>query len=160
MTTFATTTVDGAIDTATAEITALLDSLADAWARGDGAAYGAGFTPDASYVAYFGTLYRGAEEIGAAHQELFANFLKGTRLGYEIVDIRFHGPNADVAVVVTRGDTYKREPGRPGKVQTYTVVRDRDGRRRVAAFQNTARKTLLEALTFRFAPAAKPAVRN
>jgi uncharacterized protein (TIGR02246 family) len=132
---------------------ALLRALADAWARGDGRAYGDLFTADATYVTYVGTLYQGADEIGAAHQALFDSFLKGTELACEIVSLRFTG--ADTALVVTRGDTYKGRPGKVHKVQTYTLVRV-DGRWRVAAFQNTRHRALLEAVSFRAQPATRP----
>ncbi|KAB2377453.1 SgcJ/EcaC family oxidoreductase [Actinomadura montaniterrae] len=136
-------------------IRALFEQLTDAWDRGDGAAYGACFTADATYITYVGTLYRGAEEIGAAHQALFDSFLKGTKLACEIVDIRMTAPGS--AVVVTRGDTYKKAPGKLKKLQTNTVVRCADGRWRLAAFQNTLHKSLMEAVSFRFQPATKPA---
>lgn len=45
-------------------VRALLSSLVDTWNNGDGAAYGALFTEDATYVTYIGTLYRGGQEIG------------------------------------------------------------------------------------------------
>ncbi|MEU9017972.1 SgcJ/EcaC family oxidoreductase [Actinomadura sp. NPDC048394] len=138
-------------------IRALFEQLTDAWARGDGAAYGACFTADATYITYVGTLYRGAEEIGAAHQALFDSFLKGTKLACEIVDIRMTAPGS--AVVVTRGDTYKKAPGKLKKLQTNTVVRCADGRWRLAAFQNTLHKSLMEAVSFRFQPATKPATK-
>lgn len=139
----------------TTGIRALFDRLTAAWDAGDGAAYGACFTADATYITYVGTLYRGAEEIGAAHQALFDSFLKGTRLACEIIDIRRTGP--DTAVVLTRGDTYKKNPGKPKKLQTNTVVRGADGRWRLAAFQNTLHKTLMEAVSFKFQPATRPA---
>ncbi|WP_412520081.1 SgcJ/EcaC family oxidoreductase [Actinomadura madurae] len=138
----------------TAAIKTLFARLTAAWDAGDGAAYGACFTPDASYITYVGTLYRGAEEIGAAHQALFDSFLKGTRLACEIVDIRLTTP--DTAVVITRGDTYKKAPGKLKKLQTNTVVRDTGGEWRLAAFQNTLHKSLMEAASFKFQPATKP----
>jgi uncharacterized protein (TIGR02246 family) len=138
-----------------AAISALLDELVDAWDRGDGAAYGAAFTADASYITYVGTLYHGAAEIGRAHQALFESFLKGTRLASQTISIRFFG--ADVAVALTRGDTYRKRPRGLRKVQTFTLVRQGDGRRNeIAAFQNTMRKPLMEAISFRFKPASKP----
>src|SRR3954462_141198 len=94
-----------------AAIHALLERLAEAWARGDGAGYGAAFTDDASYVTYVGTHYRGATEIGAAHQALFSSFLKDTRLTVEVDDLRFL--TDDVAVLVSRGATGKGRAGKP-----------------------------------------------
>jgi len=60
-------------------------------------------------------------------------------------------------VLTSSGDTYKGgRPERLGKVQTYTIVRRPDGAWRIAAFQNTKRRPLLEELSFRLAPAARP----
>lgn len=138
-------------------IRALLERSRAAWDRGDGTAYGEQFTADATDVTYVGTVYHGGEEIGRAHQSLFDSFLKGTRLTVEVTDLRFLGP--DTAVVVARGEVHKGRPRRLGKLATYTVVRGSDGRWRIAAVQKTQRKRLLEAVSFRFQPATRPATR-
>ncbi|MEV5754035.1 SgcJ/EcaC family oxidoreductase [Actinoallomurus sp. NPDC052308] len=144
------------MDSSTAAVAAVLDRLTAAWNAGDGPAYGAEFTADATYITYVGTLYIGGTEIGTAHQALFGSFLKGTRLASEIVDIRFTGP--DTAVVITRGDVHKgRRPGRRHKIQTYTLVRQETGDWKVAAFQNTKHKALMEAISFKTQPATRPA---
>ncbi|MEV5713243.1 SgcJ/EcaC family oxidoreductase [Amycolatopsis mediterranei] len=132
----------------------MLDSLAEAWGRGDADAYGAHFTEDATYVTFVGTWYSGRDDIAGSHRVLFEKFLKGTKLAHEVLDVRF--PGADVAVVSTSGDTYKGDaPKNPSKVQTYTLVRD-GGRWLVAAFHNTRRKPLMERVSFAFAPETKP----
>jgi uncharacterized protein (TIGR02246 family) len=136
-------------------ILAVLAELTDAWGRGDADAYGEVFTDDATYTSYLGTHYRGRADIVASHRALFAGVLKGTRLADEVLDVRYYGP--DVAVVTSRGDTYKGSPKRAlAKIQTYTVVR-RGGRWRIAAFQNTKRRKLMERMTFWIAPATRPA---
>jgi uncharacterized protein (TIGR02246 family) len=145
------------ITTDTTPIRALIERSRDAWNRGDGAAYGACFTADATDVTYLGTVYHGGTEIGSAHQALFDSFLKGTRLTVDIVEIRRYG--SDTAVVVTRGESSKGQPKKLGKLATYTVVRETDGEWRIAAVQKTQRKTLMEALTFRMQPATRPAAR-
>ena len=90
-----------------------------------------------------------------SHRALFARALRGTRIANDILDIRFYGP--DTAVLTSSGDTYKGgRPERLSKVQTYTIVRRPDGAWRIAAFQNTKRRPLLEELSFRLAPAARP----
>jgi uncharacterized protein (TIGR02246 family) len=154
----ATNTVDPTA-TDTAAIKRLLERVDAAWGSGDGAAYGADFTADATHITYVGTLYRGADEIGRAHQALFDSFLKGTRIASVIEEIRFLG--ADAAVVVTRGNTYKGDKvpsaDRLAKIQTYTVVREPGGAWRVAAFQNTLRKPLMEKVSFRMQPNSRPA---
>jgi uncharacterized protein (TIGR02246 family) len=142
-----------------AAVTAVLTGLVSAWERHDADAYGELFTEDATYITYIGTCYRGRRDIVDSHRALFGGFLKGTRLADEILDIRFHGP--DVAVVNGRGDTYKgKRPRKLTKIQTYTLVRQPDGAWRIAAFHNTRRKPLMEALSFRFAPALVPAAQR
>ncbi|MEU2121177.1 SgcJ/EcaC family oxidoreductase [Nocardia niwae] len=142
--------------TDTAAIRALIERSRRAWNAGDGAAYGACFTADATDVTYVGTVYHGGAEIGRAHQALFDSFLKGTRLAVDILEIRCYG--MDAAVVLTRGESSKREPRKLGKLATYTVVRDTDGQWRIAAVQKTKRKPLMEAVSFRSQPATRPAV--
>jgi len=135
------------------EIRALIERTRDAWNRGDGAAYGACFTADASDVTYYGTVYRGSREIGRAHQALFDSVLKGTRLTVDILEIRRYG--GDAAVVLTRGESSKGTPRKLGKLVTYTVVRDRTGWS-IAAVQKTQHRTVLERLTHRMQPSARP----
>ncbi|WP_433351881.1 SgcJ/EcaC family oxidoreductase [Microtetraspora malaysiensis] len=139
----------------TAAVTAVLDRLTAAWDAGDGAAYGAEFTDDATYITYVGTLYIGGAEIGTAHQALFDSFLKGTQLASEIVSIRFTGP--DTVLITTRGDVHKGRAGKLHKIQTYTLARQATGDWKVVAFQNTKHKALMEAFSFKAQPATKPA---
>jgi uncharacterized protein (TIGR02246 family) len=143
----------------TEQITALIDATVAAWATGDGAAYAANFTADATYVTFVGTCYTGREEIARAHQALFDKFLQGSVLVDDILAIRFLSP--DTAVVTSRGDVGKHgsRPSKLTKVQTCTVVREADGQWRIAAFQNTKRKALMEKISFAFAPETAPAVR-
>ncbi|MEV6774193.1 SgcJ/EcaC family oxidoreductase [Nocardia sp. NPDC051030] len=143
--------------TDTTAIRALIERSQDAWNRGDGTAYGACFTADATDATYVGTIYHGGDEIGGAHQALFDSFLKGSRLWVEILEIRLYG--SDTAVVVTRGESSKKEPKKLGKVATYTVIRDGEGRWLIAAVQKTQHKPIMEAISFKFKPATKPAAR-
>lgn len=140
----------------TEQITALIDATIAAWDSGDGAAYAANFTADATYITFVGTVYRGRDEIARAHQALFDKFLQGSSLWDDILDIRFLG--SDTAVVTSRGDVGKHgtRPSKLSKVQTYTVVREPDGQWRIAAFQNTKRKALMERISFAFAPETAP----
>lgn len=142
-----------------AQIAAVIASLIDAWKRHDAEAYGALFTEDASYITFMGTCYRGRREIASSHRALFEKALKGTELAGEVDDIRFFG--ADTAIVTGRGDTFKgKPPAGLTKVQTYTMVRGQDGQWRIAAFHNTKRKPILEALSFMFAPGTRPAAQG
>ncbi|MFD5147050.1 SgcJ/EcaC family oxidoreductase [Streptomyces sp. NPDC058401] len=133
----------------------VLASLAGAWGAADADAYGALFTPDATYTTYVGTHYQGRGDITEAHRALFGGFVKGTKLADSILGIRFLGP--DAAVVTSRGDTY--EGGRPAelsKVQTYTLTRESDGQWRIAAFQNTQRQPVMERASFLLSPGTVP----
>ncbi|MER5785541.1 SgcJ/EcaC family oxidoreductase [Streptomyces mobaraensis] len=137
----------------------VIDRLKEAWARHDADAYGAEFTEDATYITFVGTYYRGRRDIVESHRVLFATHLKGTRLADDLLDVRFPAPGA--AVVTSRGDTCKGAvPKKPAKVQTYTLVREEGGRWRIAAFHNTRRKPLLEAISFKTAPGLAPAARR
>ncbi|WP_406088960.1 SgcJ/EcaC family oxidoreductase [Streptomyces sp. NBC_01013] len=133
----------------------VLASLARAWGAADADAYGALFTPDATYTTYVGTHYQGRDDITEAHRALFGGFVKGTELADSILGIRFLGTEA--AVVTSRGDTY--EGGRPkelSKVQTYTLTRESDGQWRIAAFQNTQRRPVMERISFLLSPDTVP----
>ncbi|AIJ26309.1 SgcJ/EcaC family oxidoreductase [Amycolatopsis methanolica] len=142
----------------TAAVAAVLDSLAEAWARGDADAYAAHFTEDATYITFVGTRHQGRQDIADSHRALFAKFLKGTRLAHEMVDVRFLG--AEAAVLTSRGDTVKgKRPVKLTKVQTYTLVCE-EGRWLVAAFHNTQRKALMEGISFAFAPQTRPKARQ
>jgi uncharacterized protein (TIGR02246 family) len=143
----------------TEAVTSLIRATVAAWGAGDADAYGSHFTADASYVTWVGTRYQGREDIVRAHRSLFHTFLRGTALADEVVDIRFFGP--DMAIVASNGDVLKGGKRPEGtkltKVQTYTAVREADGAWRIAAFQNTKRKALMEKISFKFAPETIPA---
>ncbi|MFF1344909.1 SgcJ/EcaC family oxidoreductase [Streptomyces sp. NPDC058322] len=110
----------------------MIASLIDAWQRHDAQAHGARFTVDATYITFVGTYHQGHADIVESHRTLFEKHLEGTRLAGEVLDIRFHGP--DAAVVTGRGDTYKgSRPQELTRIQTYTLVREADGERRIAA---------------------------
>ncbi|SFO07482.1 DUF4440 domain-containing protein [Amycolatopsis rubida] len=107
------------------------------------------------WIAYVGTLDQSADETGRAHQALFDSFVKGTRLAHEVLSVRRVGPAS--AHVVTHGATAKgSKPAELNKVRTYSLVRTGSGWK-VAAFQNTKHRPLLEAARFKFQPASKPA---
>ncbi|MFG2216648.1 SgcJ/EcaC family oxidoreductase [Streptomyces sp. NPDC048685] len=111
----------------------MIASLIDAWQGHDAQAYGARFTVDATYITFVGTYHQGRADIVESHRTPFEKHLKGPRLADEVLDIRFHGP--DAAVVTGRGDTCKgSRPQKLTKIQTYTLVREADGERRIAAF--------------------------
>ncbi|WP_280269889.1 SgcJ/EcaC family oxidoreductase [Nocardia wallacei] len=136
-------------------VCATLAELNKAWERGDADAYGAVFTENGTYTAFAGTHYVGRRDITESHRALFDGFLEGSKLADSYLGIRFFG--ADTAVVTTRGDRYDDErPSELSKTATFTMVREQDGRWRIAAFQNTQRKTVTERISFLFAPDTRP----
>ena len=142
-----------------AAIAAVFRRLEQTWAHADATGFGELFTVDCTYTTWVGTAYQGREEVAESHRVLWSRFLKGSRLVGEDVSVRFLTP--DVAVVTSRGDVYTgRRPRRLSKVQTYTLVREADGRWRIAAFQNTKRRPLLEKISFRTEPRLIPATRK
>ncbi|MFG3054508.1 SgcJ/EcaC family oxidoreductase [Kitasatospora sp. NPDC048239] len=97
----------------------------------------------------------GPQAIVDSHRALFGGFARGTRLADAVLDNRFPAPG--VAVVNGRGDTYKgKRPEKLSKIQTCTLVREDDGEWRIAAFQNTGHRPLMEAVSHRLAPGPGP----
>lgn len=134
----------------------LLEQLAQAWARHDASQYGAAFTESARYIAFFGGIYRGREEIVQSHRALWEKPLKGTQMYYEILETRF--VSADTAIILTRGEVAKKKPKQLPKVQTYIAVRQQDGRWLFEHFQNTKKGRLMQFLTYSLGPAAIPSL--
>jgi uncharacterized protein (TIGR02246 family) len=135
----------------TGAIHQLFHRLLDAWGRGDGAAYGAGFTGDADYVAFDGSHTTGRRQIVSSHQELFDRWLKGTRLTGRITSLRFLGPG--VALVHAVGGTVFPGETRPRpsreSIQTLVAVKGAEGWS-FEAFHNTRilRRTRLQWMLF------------
>ncbi|BDU05172.1 SgcJ/EcaC family oxidoreductase [Nocardia cyriacigeorgica] len=140
---------------ALAGICATMSGLTRAWDANDAEAYGALFTEDATYTTWVGTIYAGREDIITSHRALFDGPLGGTRLADRYLSLRLL--TDDVAVLLTRGDTYEDEPpSSPSKVQSYTMVREDDDTWRVAAFHNTQRGKVMERIQFLWYPDTRP----
>ena len=121
---------------ADAAVRELFQRMLAAWGRGDGQAYGAPFTDDATYVGFDGSHTVGRDAIAVSHQRLFDTWLKGTRLVGQVDSVRLLAP--DVALVRATGATVmpgKDRPVRPS-IQTLVAVK-RDDDWRFAAFHNT-----------------------
>jgi uncharacterized protein (TIGR02246 family) len=134
----------------------LLEHLTQAWNRQDAESYGAAFSQDARYIAFFGGIYRGRNEIIESHRALWEKTLKGTRMYYEVLEIRFVA--SDTAIVVTRGEVAKKEPKQLPKVQTYVATRQNDGQWLFDHFQNTKKSRFMQFLTYSLGPAATPSM--
>jgi len=111
--------------------------LAESWNRHDGTAYAAVFTEDSDYIAFDGTHLKGRKQNADHHQRIFDTVLRGTRLVYENVSVRFLTP--DVAVMHGEGSVlmpwHATVTAGRRSIQTYVVVRQ-GGVWRIAAFQN------------------------
>ena len=116
-------------DAAKDEVLALHRRVLDAWGSGDAEAFAAPFRDDAVFVAFDGSVLSGRAQIAAVHRELFARWLKGSRLVDERTVVRFVG--ADTAIVHAVGGTIMRGKTRPAperdSIQTLVAVRDAGG---------------------------------
>jgi uncharacterized protein (TIGR02246 family) len=101
-------------------------------------------TPSASCL--IDKLSAGPRAIAASYVRLFKKFLKGSRLEFEITQLRFLTP--DVALVHAKGAVVKgrgRRSRRNTRVNTTIAVRT-DGRWLFAGSQNTTHRRLAEKL--------------
>jgi uncharacterized protein (TIGR02246 family) len=117
---------------------ALPKRIESGWNQGSGRMIGDVYATDGKLVAGDGTVTVGREQIGAYHDQLFANYLKGTKLIVEVTDVRFLTP--DIALMHTAGGILwpgeqQLKPGNDG-IQSFVAVK-RDGAWRVVLFQNT-----------------------
>lgn len=136
-------------------VMALLARTVEAWKRGDAEAYAAAFTEDCRYIAFFGGIYRGRQEIARSHHLLFAGPLRGSELFVETIDLRFL--TDDTALLLTYGDTGRRRPRRLGKLQSYLALRRQEGWL-FAHFHNSKRLSLMRFLTYRLGAGAIPSL--
>ena len=77
----------------------VLARLEGAWNAGDGAAFGAPYTPDASFVTIRGELNPGPE-IGFGHAQIFATIYAGSTNRMELLEA--HRVSDDVIVATSR----------------------------------------------------------
>jgi uncharacterized protein (TIGR02246 family) len=110
----------------------------EAWNSGSGEAFAAVFTEKGDLIGFDGVRFKGRQEIAPFHQRLFETFLKGTRLIGQVTDVRFLSP--EVALMHACGGTVLRGKSKPAperdSIQTLVATK-RDGKWRLAAFQNT-----------------------
>jgi uncharacterized protein (TIGR02246 family) len=119
----------------------------EAWNRGDVAGFFADFAEDVLFAELEGTIYRSRAEAIAAHEELFATVLKGSRLvPGEVPFARIVSPGVGVVHhrvgMLMPGE--EEPPSTRFSMQLFVVVW-RDGRWVVAALEN-ARVLSLETI--------------
>jgi uncharacterized protein (TIGR02246 family) len=140
-----------------AAVRRLTAAMAAAWNGHDAAAYAGLFTEDADYIAFDGTHLRGRQANTEHHRHLFETVLRGSRLVFERVAVRFLTP--DVALMHGDGSVllpwHDALPPRRRSIQTYVVVREA-GAWRIAAFHNARVRplTLPSGLALRLVVAA------
>ena len=78
-------------------ITALLQTLAEGWARRDGELFASAFTEDADFINMQALALRGRAEIAAHHNRIFNGVYQGTRLRVDETHVRLIRP--DVATI-------------------------------------------------------------
>ena len=127
--------------TAHARVLDTLTGFEECWRDGDADAYAQLHAPEATYVAFDGTVLTGRAEIAAGHRPLFDGIMRGSRLAVVERTIRF--TDSETAIVVQRAGIIMRwQKGRTApsrkRISTNTMVLRHEGDRwLVAAFQNT-----------------------
>jgi uncharacterized protein (TIGR02246 family) len=116
----------------------ILAELTRAWSVGNGSAFARPFQSDAIFVAFDGTVLRGAAAIGQFHQRAFSSHLAGTQLQVEIEERRELAPG--LTLVLTRGGIRRNNETHGDligpSIQTL-LIRDADDQLRIETFQNT-----------------------
>ena len=127
--------------TAHAGVLDTLTALETCWRDGDADAYAALHSPDASYVAFDGTVMTGPDEIADGHRTLFAGIMKGSRLAVVERAVRFPAPDTAIVVqragIIMRWQKSRTTPSGKRLSTTTTVLRHDGAAWTVAAFQNT-----------------------
>ncbi|MCI4674063.1 SgcJ/EcaC family oxidoreductase [Candidatus Mycolicibacterium alkanivorans] len=124
----------------------LLSRQVGGWDAGDPEAYASAFTPDADYVAFLGSHYKGRDAIAKSYAPLFKKLLRGSRLDTDITQLRFLTPDVALihATAVVAKGSRRRNP-RTTRVNTSIAVRTNDGWL-LAASQNTTHRRIAEKL--------------
>jgi uncharacterized protein (TIGR02246 family) len=134
----------------------LIDHQVMGWAAGSPEGYASVFTSDADYITFLGSHYKGRAAIAASYAPLFKKLLKGSRLDFEITQLRFLTP--DVALVHAEGAVVKgrrQRSRRNTRVSTTIAVRT-DGQWLLAASQNTTLRRLAEKILRKLAQRMMP----
>jgi uncharacterized protein (TIGR02246 family) len=83
------------------DIQTLIDTLTNAWKRGDAKAYGARLMPEATFTNVNGEFYVGREAFDRRHAEVFSGVFRGTTLAMTINKLRFVRPDVAIADIDT-----------------------------------------------------------
>ncbi|MDX1283856.1 MAG: SgcJ/EcaC family oxidoreductase [Draconibacterium sp.] len=123
--------------TARTQIESVLNSLVDAWGKGDAELFASNFTEDADFTVWFGMRLHGREEIAFGHNIIFKEFYANTIWDLKIDKIRFIG--TDHALVHCSGSVIKQgetSPAEPDAVPLL-VFQKNDDTWKIISLQNT-----------------------
>jgi len=116
----------------------VVDNIAKAWEANDADAFADAYTEDASLILSGDRYFIGREVIRQALAQVYKAGHKGTTLLQNIVDIRFLGSDAAVAIteggVLAPGET---EPAEERAIRATWVFEKQNGTWFIAAYQNT-----------------------
>ncbi|MEU8664737.1 SgcJ/EcaC family oxidoreductase [Actinoplanes philippinensis] len=119
----------------------VLAALEARWRDGDADAYAALHAPDATYVAFDGTVMTGQKEIADGHRALFAGIMKGSRLAVVERATRFLADDTVLVVqragIIMRWQKGRTTPSAKRLSTNTTVLRRDESGWTVTAFQNT-----------------------
>lgn len=123
----------------------LVQAQAEAWDRGDAAAWSRAFAEDADFVNILGGVFTGRLEIQQRHALIFSGFFKGSRNRVTVRRLTFPAPGLAILDTDQEVTGYASlppgvRPTRPdGALVTHMkfVVQLRDGAWRILSGQNT-----------------------
>jgi uncharacterized protein (TIGR02246 family) len=115
----------------------LVDQLEAAWNAADGSAFGRPFAEDADFVTIRGDHLRTRNVIAQGHQVIFDTIYKGSKVRYQLVEVRSITSGVLVAhVKATLNAPTGPLAGEHSSLFTI-VVAQHDGDWQIAAFHNT-----------------------
>jgi uncharacterized protein (TIGR02246 family) len=115
----------------------LVDQLEAAWNAADGSAFGGPFAEDADFVTIRGDHLRTRDVIAKGHQVIFDTIYQGSKVRYQLAEVRTITPGVVVAhVKATLTAPTGPLAGEHGSLFTIVVVQY-DGDWQIAAFHNT-----------------------
>lgn len=121
-----------------AEITWLVATMEEGWAKKEGALFAQPFAENSDYVIINGMHLKGRMAIANGHQHIFDTFYKGTRIKTTMEGIRYLKP--DVAIAHFRSNLTGTINGKAvdgiGRI-TLTLMKEA-GKWEIQAFQNTS----------------------
>ncbi|GAB3930811.1 SgcJ/EcaC family oxidoreductase [Larkinella terrae] len=119
------------------QIRELLETIKEAWGKGDAQLFSSCFTDDCDYVTFAGDHLEGRKANAEAHKALWSGILRGSKLNGRVKKIRFLTP--DIALVYGLGAVQlrwqKAAPKGRDSISTNVVIRQ-NGTWKITAFHN------------------------